>query len=142
MNFRKRMALEPIGFQLAPMIDVVMFLLCFFLLTWNITRYENDLEVKVPTAKNGQEPKRLPGEVIVNIRADGTVTLNHRVVDETELKQVLGGVVKEYPDQAAVLRADENAPYRYVVRVLDICRSVDLWNINFATNKPGDAAGP
>jgi biopolymer transport protein ExbD len=139
MNFRKRLASEPIGFQLAPMIDVIMFLLCFFLLTWNITRYESDLEVKVPAAKNGTEPKRLPGEVILNIRADGTVTLNRRSVDETELKQVLGGIVKQYPDQAAVIRADENAPYRHVVRVLDICRGVDLWNINFATSKPEES---
>lgn len=135
MNFRKRLTQEPIGFQLAPMIDVVMFLLCFFLLTWNITRYEMDLKVKVPAAQNGAEPKRLPGEIILNIHADGTVTLNRQEVDDNKLREILSGIIKEYPDQAAVIRADEATPYRSVIRVLDLCRGVDLWNINFATSK-------
>ncbi len=78
MNFRRRLVQEPISFQLAPFIDVVMFLLCFFLLTWNIARYETDLKVKIPSASHGKEPKRLPGEAIVNVRQDGSVTLQGR----------------------------------------------------------------
>ena len=61
MNLRRRINQDPIQLQLAPMIDVILFLLCFFLLTWNLARYEQDLEVKVPVAKNGKDPARLPG---------------------------------------------------------------------------------
>ena len=75
MNLRRRINQEPIQLQLAPMIDVILFLLCFFLLTWNLARYEQDLEVKVPVARNGIPPKQLPGEVIINLRSDGTVEL-------------------------------------------------------------------
>ena len=88
MNLRRRLNGEPIQLQLAPMIDVVMFLLRFFLLTWNLARYEQDLEVKVPVAKNGKEPARLPGEVIINLRQDGTVELERSslTVDQLEAK--------------------------------------------------------
>ena len=55
MNFRARFQTEPIAFQLAPMIDVILFLLTFFLLTWNVARYETELDVRVPTAKQGEE---------------------------------------------------------------------------------------
>jgi biopolymer transport protein ExbD len=137
MNFRRRLAQEPIAFQLAPIIDVVMFLLTFFLLTWNLARYEADLEVKLPTAQHARDPKLVPGgEVIINIRQDGAVTLNRRNLTLPELEEILGGIVKEYPDQSAVLRADENTNYKDVVKVLDVCRSADLWNIAFATAKP------
>lgn len=142
MNFRRRIVQEPISFQLAPFIDVVMFLLCFFLLTWNISQYENDLQVKVPTAQNGKEPKRLPGEAIVNVRKDGTVILQGRTVSYNELQEVLGGLVKAYPDQVLVLRADGGVDYKHVVKVLDICRSADLWNIAFATSPPEASSAP
>ena len=137
MNFRRRIVTEQIGLQLAPMIDVVLFLLCFFILTWNLARYEADIDVKVPTAKNGQEPKQLPGEVIINVTKDGAVNLNRRVVGLDELQQILAGVVQQYPDQAVIIRADADTNYKSVVGVLDACRGADAWNIAFATLRPG-----
>ncbi len=141
MNFRRRIVTEQIGLQLAPMIDVVLFLLCFFILTWNLARYEADIDVKVPTAKQGKEPKRLPGEVIVNVTKDGVINLNRRPVSQDELQQILTGVVQEYPDQAVIVRADAEAKYQAVVAVLDACRAADAWNIAFATLRPGASDG-
>ena len=141
MNFRRRIVSEQIGLQLAPMIDVVLFLLCFFILTWNMARYEADIDVKVPTAKQGKEPKRLPGEVIVNVTKDGLINLNRRAVSPDELQQILAGVVQEYPDQAVIVRADADAKYQAVVAVLDACRAADAWNIAFATLRAGTGEG-
>src|SRR5476651_301093 len=98
MNLRRRINQDPIQLQLAPMIDVILFLLCFFLLTWNLARYEQDLAVKVPTARNGEEPKQLPGEVIINLRADGTVVLEHSTLSFDELQQKLTAISDVYPE--------------------------------------------
>ena len=49
MNFRARTHTEPIALQLAPMIDVILFLLTFFLLTWNIRNLNKDKEDKAIT---------------------------------------------------------------------------------------------
>ncbi len=137
MNFRRRLpASEPLGFQLAPIIDVVMFLLCFFLLTWNMARYESDLNVKLPTAQHSREPNRSPDEIVLNLHQDGTVTLNHRTLSYSELEEILREMVKISSDQAVILRADESTSYKEVVKVLDVCRAVDLWNIAFATARP------
>lgn len=135
MNFRKRIQPESITLQLAPMIDVILFLLTFFLLTWNLARYESDLEVKVPKAQNAKDPQRLPGEVIINIRKEGVITLNRREVPLTELLQILKEVSKNYPDQAVIIRADEGTEYRFLIGVLDVCSGENLWNVAFATNK-------
>ena len=140
MNLHRRLHAEPIALQLAPMIDVILFLLVFFLLTWNLARYETDLDVHIPTAKNAKDSQRLPGEVILNLRKDGTVTLNRRPVPLADLRDILIGISKQYPDQAVVLRGDENVDYKYVIGVLDVCRAAGLWNIAFATNRPGQAA--
>ena len=47
MNFRSRAAPHHPGIQLAPLVDVLLLLLIFFLLTWNAARNENELDVKV-----------------------------------------------------------------------------------------------
>ena len=141
MNLRRRISQDPIQLQLAPMIDVILFLLCFFLLTWNLARYEQDIAVKVPTAKNGEEPKQLPGEVIINLRLDGTVVLEHATISFDQLQQKLEAISHVYPDQAVVLRGAENVEYKYVVKVLDACRAAKLTNIFFSVNPEKGAAG-
>ena len=136
MNLRRRINQEPIQLQLAPMIDVILFLLCFFLLTWNLARYEQDLQVKVPEARNGAPPKGLPGEVIINVKSDGSVELQRRILTVPELKDKLSAIREVYPDQPVVVRAAEDVEYKYVVKVLDACAGAKLININFATNRP------
>jgi biopolymer transport protein ExbD len=141
MNLRRRINQEPIPLQLAPMIDVILFLLCFFLLTWNLARYEQDIAIKVPIAKNGEEPKQLPGEIIVNLRPDGSVELERTTITIAELQDKLSEISKVFPDQTVVLRGSETVEYKYVVKVLDACRAARLTNIWFATNRPDkDAA--
>ena len=134
MNLRRRIAQEPIQLQLAPMIDVIMFLLCFFLLTWNLSRYEQDIAVKVPTARNGEAPKNLPGEIILNLRQDGSVELERSTVPIDELQTKLSQISQVYPDQPVILRGAEEVPYKYVVKVLDTCRAAKLTNIFFSVN--------
>src|SRR5579871_5083738 len=129
MNLRRRINQEPMQIQLAPMIDVIMFLLCFFLLTWNLARYEQDLDVKVPVARNGETPKQLPGEVIINLKSDGTVELERTALSLAQLQQKLSAIQQVYPNQAVVLRGSENVEYKHVVEVLDVCRASKLTNI-------------
>lgn len=136
MNFRLRAVPESGGFQIAPMVDIVFLLLIFFLVTWNFARYETELEVVVPTAREGKETRRAVGEVILNVRADGTIVMNRREMSPDELRQALERIAALYPDQAVVLRGDENVSYREIVTVLDICRSANIWNVAFATARP------
>ena len=134
MNLRRRINQEPIQLQLAPMIDVIMFLLCFFLLTWNLSRYEQDIAVKVPTARNGEAPKNLPGEIIINVLKDGTIELERHPITIADLTTKLTQISQVYPDQPVILRGAEEVPYKFVVKVLDTCRAAKLTNIFFSVN--------
>ena len=126
---------QPPGIQIAPMVDIVFLLLIFFLMTWNFSRSETELDVKVPKAREGKESRRAVGEVILNVKADGTVVMNRREMDATGLEAALAKIAALYPDQAVILRGDENVDYRHVVEVLDICRRANIWNVAFATGR-------
>ena len=136
MTFRAHVYPERIVFQIAPMVDILLFLLVFFILTWNFSRNEAELDVKVPAAQEGKETRRPAGEVILNVKKDGGIVMNRRPMSSDELLETLTRIAKLYPDQAVILRGDENVDYRFVVDVLDVCRAANIWNVAFATSKP------
>ncbi len=138
MNFQKKKIFpaNP-GVPLTPMIDVVFLLLCFFVTSQIFAQWETEIDIALPTAATGDMPQRLPGEVIVNVRTDGTAVVNGQVLDDAQLRSMLDRLVKLFPGQPVLLRADKATPYEHVVRVLDTCRQADIWNISFATLAPG-----
>lgn len=136
MNFRKQTKAETVGFQLAPMIDVVFLLLCFFITSQIFAQWETEIDITLPTAETGQMPERLPGEIIINVRAAGEFVVNAQVLTPAELEAMLVRVSEWFPGQPVLIRADRTTAYEDVIRVLDLCRQADIWNISFATGVP------
>jgi biopolymer transport protein ExbD len=136
VNFRSRVRLEPVGFQLTPMIDCIFLMLCFFLTSQVFSQWESEIDITLPTAKTSQTPQRLPGEIIVNIDKLGVTLVNGRVLADDALGNMLRQVAKLFPGQPVLIRADKATDYEHVVRVLDLCRLADIWNISFATSIP------
>ncbi len=135
MNFRSRTVPQHPGIQLAPLVDVLLLLLIFFLLTWNAARNENELDVKIPKATTAKEKSAPIGDVIVNVKADGNVVVNRRTLSRPDLTTMLQGLVKLNSDQAVVIRGDEAGAYKNIVEVLDICSEAGVTNVAFATAK-------
>jgi len=133
MNFRKGHVVVAPTFQLAPMIDILLVVLCFFILTWSSALHENELDVRVPAAKSAKEAQPYLGQVVINIRRDGTYVMNKNSLNADELGARLKKLSGLYPDQAVIVRGDESVEYRFIAGVLDICRSADIWNVAFAT---------
>ena len=135
MKFRKRSEPVTMGFQIAPMVDILLVLLCFFIVTWNFARQEQELDVKVPSAQNAKESNPVVNQTVLNVKADGSVVWNRKTVPPPELLAKLKELAGLFPDYAIILRGDERASYKRIVDVLDICREANIWNVAFATGK-------
>ncbi len=140
MNFRKSNALESPGFQLAPMIDVVFLLLSFFAFSQLFAHWELDNDIALPTSQSGKTPKRLPGEIILNIKEDGRLTVAGRPLTQTDAATMLRQLSSAFPGQPVVIRADKATDWNHVMTVLDLCKTADIWNISFASLRPGESA--
>jgi len=132
MNLRGHAPLHHPGIQLAPLVDVLLLLLIFFLLTWNAARTENELDVKVPKASAARA--RI-GDVIVNVKTDGNVVVNRRTLNGPELSELLKSLVQLNSEQAVVIRGDEAGAYKNIIGVLNICTEAGITNVAFATAK-------
>jgi biopolymer transport protein ExbD len=138
MNFRGKLEGEKVGFQLAPMIDVVFLLLCFFVTSQIFTQWEAEIDITLPTARTARNETRLPGEIILNISRTGDVTVNGRTLTNEELAAMLLRLTGFANGQPVIIRADKLTAYEHVIRVLDLCRQSDIWNISFATIQAED----
>jgi biopolymer transport protein ExbD len=136
MNFRKQAEPKILGFLIAPMVDILLVILVFFIVTWNFALSENELDVRVPTATKANETQPYVGQVVINIAANGTVIVNRQPKTSQELLELLKKLSQLYPDQAIIVRGDQGVEYKHIVDVLDICRQANIWNVAFATGKP------
>lgn len=123
------------GFQIAPMVDVLLVLLCFFIVTWSFAREEKELDVKVPSAQNSKEANSVVNQTVINVKADGTIVWNRKAVESKELQSRLTELSGLFPDYAIILRGDERTSYENIMKVLDICKAANIWNVAFATGK-------
>jgi biopolymer transport protein ExbD len=135
MNFRKGIENKHIGFQMAPMVDIIFLLLIFFIAAAVYSQWESKLEIKVPTADSSLDRARYPGEAIINIDKDGKFYLNSMEYSAERLQKLLGELSKTYPDQRVVIRADKATDCRYLIQVIDICAKTDISNLSFSTIK-------
>lgn len=126
----------PIAMQLAPMIDILLLLLSFFIISWQFSRTETELNVSVPTAEEGAEPERQRGEIIINVLPDGVLRVEGSTVNLTQLQEKLSEIARRYENQPVRIRGDGTVAYQRIVEVIDTCQKAGIWNISFATQRP------
>jgi biopolymer transport protein ExbD len=119
------------GINLTPMIDVVFLLLIFFLAATTFAREEVELDLRLPEAKTGQ-PSGVGRQLIVNVLADGRLSVDGREVSMEALRQKLSAAGLRDRDQAVLVRGDKQAQFGVGLQVLDACRLAKIQKVDFA----------
>lgn len=136
MKFTRKETLGPAPVQLASMIDIMLVLLMFFILSYKFAEEERSLEIAVPTAQEGAQHDPQRGELLVNVRADGTIIVESQELSREVLYERLSSVSKIYKNQPIRLRGDADCPFQTIVDIVAICKKAGIWNISFATQRP------
>ena len=133
MNFRRNSRSHAAAVQMSSLMDVIFLLLCFFVTTSVFSQWETEISITLPTAKSATVPGRMPGEIILNLAKDGTVSVNGQTLTLADVTARLTRIAKLYPGQPVVIRADKETAYDSLVGVIDACRAADVWNFSLAT---------
>lgn len=135
MKFNTQQA-PPVGFQLAPMIDIIFLLLAFFIVTYQMTDNEKVMEISLPAASEGKAKQRDNLEKVINIHSDGRIVIDQQPYTLDELQVKMGNLVRVNKGQPIRVRGDEKTEYRHIVDVINRCSKAGIWNISFATGRP------
>jgi biopolymer transport protein ExbD len=134
VNFQRGKAKETLEINLVPMIDVMMVILIFLMITTTYSKY-TELQINLPTADAEKQLER-PNEVSVLVNAQGQYVINKAPVAFSSIEQLAGelrragGALK---DPVVLISADATATHQSVVRVMEASRLAGLSQITFTT---------
>lgn len=134
MNFQRGREKEPLEINLVPLIDVMMVILIFLMITTTYSKY-TELQINLPTADAEKQLER-PSEIAVLVNAQGQYVINRKAVPFRSVEQLAdelrraGGTLKE---PVVVISADAAATHQSVVRVMEASRLAGLSQITFTT---------
>ena len=134
MNFQRGRYREEPEINLVPLIDVMMVILIFLMITTTYSKY-TELQINLPTADAEKQPER-PNEVTVLVNAQGQYVINKLPVVFSSVEQLsaelrrASGALK---DPVVVISADANTTHQAVVRVMEASRLAGLSQITFTT---------
>ncbi len=123
MPFKMEPVEEP-HINLTPLVDIVFNLLLFLMLATHFAAdddAERKFDVQLATASNAKPLTALPDEMVVNVAANGQITLNGKPRKLGELEADLAAAKKNYADQAVLIRGEGDGRYQNVVDVLAAC---------------------
>lgn len=127
------------GFQIAPMVDVVFVLLIFFMASAGSNVVEKELNISLPSGRGGAATGPPPTPVIIDIAADGLVSMNSKVFDTPtdktmpELRARLKENIERFGDKdPVIIRPANDARQERIIDVLNSAAASGVKNLTFS----------
>jgi len=136
VKLRSRQWEDP-EFNLISLVDVVLMLLVFFMMTTHFIQ-NTSLTVELPTASVAPSPQPLAG-VEVTIDAQDHYYINQKAVSGTSpdaVRAAILAVAGERRDLPIILRADARSSNQSVVTVMDVAGDLGFTQLQILTTKP------
>ena len=134
MNFQRGKEKEPLEINLVPLIDVMMVILIFLMITTTYNKY-TELQINLPSAQAERQPER-PNEITVLVNAQGQYVVNKSAVPFRTVEQLADELRRAGAGQkepVVVITADAAATHQSVIRVMEASRLAGLSQITFTT---------
>ncbi len=136
MKFRKP-KVEDIAINLTPMIDCLLFLVVFLLVSTSFNKFSR-LNLVLPQA-NGVPEVRHPHKIEVGVDAKGVYIVNGKTLasdSEDELREAIEKASHGDHSLPLVIAADGRTTHQSVVKVMDVSGKLGFVNLNISTRIP------
>jgi biopolymer transport protein ExbD len=125
---------DDIGIDLAPMLDFVLNLLIFFIITTSFVK-EAGISVTRPEAMTAEHKES--GNILIAIRSNGDIWMDKREVDIREVRALIERLHVERPEDTVVLIADKESPTGVLTRVMDQVKLGGISEVSIAAMANG-----
>ncbi len=130
---------EKARIEIIPMIDVIFFLLVFFMISTLSMTVNRGLPVNLPSAATSQQGIR--ENVNLTVLPDGQMFLNKEPVAIQEIGQRVKAAVAADPQLTVVINADGQVLHSRVVDILDELRAAGVSGLAIAVKSGKKPAG-
>ncbi len=134
MNFQRGRAREEPEINLVPLIDVLLVILIFLMITTTYSKFA-ELQINLPQASAEKQPER-PNEINVTVDPQGRYTMDKVPVSFEGVESLVAGLKRaagERQDPVIVINADAKASHQSVINVMEAARVAGYARITFTT---------
>lgn len=121
--------------NIIPMIDIMFFLLVFFMLSTMYMVEQKTIPVNLPQATSATIDNKT--NFTVTLKADGSIYLEDQQTDIQTLLMQATKEQKNNPSFAIIIRADKDINYDKVVSFIDTLKKAGITRFGLATNGAG-----
>lgn len=104
--------------NLVPMMDVLMTVLTFFIITSMTLTGQRLANVNLPGVGAGGDEQKAQEPLVVGLNQQRQILLDDKAVSETQLAEKMQAYLAQNPEGSMVLKADRELPYEEVEKVL------------------------
>ena len=124
---------QALPFKMAPLIDIVFLLICFYLLVAQFVSTQDDASVQLPVIAASQGQPEMPAEVVVNVRSDDELIVEGQSLSLAELRSLLLSRKQKMGSKTlrVVVRTDRQQRFGKLDEVLQTCRQAGLKQVIF-----------
>jgi len=137
MNFQRGRSREEPEINLIPMIDVLLVIIIFLMLTTTYSKFSG-LEINLPTADASKQAEQ-PNEIDVAVTSTGQILVNKSPLAAADVKSISEALRRAAGSRAEpviVINADAKATHQSVVDIMQAAQSAGYPHISFATQAP------
>lgn len=135
MRLRDRRSFAKPEVMIIPMIDIMFFLLVFFMISTLYMVNLKTVDVNMPQAQHAQTQMNVT--YLVTMKKDGTLYLEDKPIEEAALIKSAKEENRQNSHFAIVVRADEGIDYGKVVELLDHFRAAGISRFGLAVDSAG-----
>lgn len=135
-NPRRCIVHEEIGLQIAPMIDVTLLLLFFFMLSGKLTKKAKLKGVNMPVASTGSAGDSQGEREVINITQNGDWYAGDQRVSKAELGAYLQARFKNHPPLKLQVRADALTPAVKIKELISLAAEAGAIEIVYGVKVP------
>ena len=136
MNFQRGRHREELEINLIPMIDVLLVILIFLMITTTYSKFSG-LEINLPTADATQN-KEQPNEINVVVTAAGEIMVNKVAIGGRDIQSIATAMRRftgSGKEPIVIINADAKAAHQSVIDVMQAAQQAGLSHISFATQQ-------
>jgi biopolymer transport protein ExbD len=141
MNFSRVRSEEP-EINLIPLIDVLLVVIIFLMLTTTYSRFAG-LEINLPSADAAQQQDETPNEIEVTVMTSGQVLVNKQALKASDvpfISEALRQAANGKEDPVIIISADAKTPHQSVVDVMQAAQSAGYPRVSFTIQSASAAS--
>ncbi len=119
--------------MIIPMIDIVFFLLVFFMISTLYVTREEQIPLSLPQSTSSSVKTLEP--VTISLTSDKKLYVNQNEISKEQLGKTISGLLQSEPNQAFVVRASKDVIYQDVVMILDELKKQGATHVSIATER-------